>query len=306
MLISIAILVTLLLRNVQALVKCNGIVTKLQLCSLHENYNKGVVGTGAEEFQFPLTINSSITLIDIAEFDENKNTITLQVVLSIRWHAATMELESNNNKYVFQFNWSIKRIVYLTDIISRIPRWYQLDQNDQAQIWSPTLQINQAKTIQRTMNFGPTEKDYLWYDNDKSLLDYKQTLKVTIYCTFDFESYPFDSNFCDLTQFASDTATYLQMNPSDLMYKSQKIKDQEQFLHLDQSYFSFDISLERIQPFLLPLTGYNHSSTGMRVHFRRNDMSALIGSYYVPTLIFALMSLLSYSIDSNVVRKIRK
>ena len=112
MFISIAILVTLLLRNVQALVKCNGIVTKLQLCSLHENYNKGVVGTGAEEFQFPLTINSSITLIDIAEFDENKNTITLQVVLSIRWHAATMELESNNNKYVFQFNWSIKSISY--------------------------------------------------------------------------------------------------------------------------------------------------------------------------------------------------
>ena len=66
--------------------------------------NKGVVGTGAEEFQFPLTINSSITLIDIAEFDENKNTITLQVVLSIRWHAATMKLESNNDKYVFQFN----------------------------------------------------------------------------------------------------------------------------------------------------------------------------------------------------------
>ena len=111
MLVSIVILVTLLLRNVQALVKCNGIVTKLQLCSLHENYNKGVVGTGAEEFQFPLTINSSITLIDIAEFDENKNTITLQVVLSIRWHAATMELESNNNKYVFQFNWSKKNSI---------------------------------------------------------------------------------------------------------------------------------------------------------------------------------------------------
>ena len=60
-----------------------------------------VLGTGAEEFQFPLMINSSITLIDIAEFDENKNTITLQVVLSIRWHAATMELESNNDKYVY-------------------------------------------------------------------------------------------------------------------------------------------------------------------------------------------------------------
>ena len=86
--------------TVQALIKCNGTVKKLQLCSLHENYNKGVVSTGWENFKFPQTVMSSITLTDISEFDENENTITLQMILSIKWYATTMTLESNQDKYV--------------------------------------------------------------------------------------------------------------------------------------------------------------------------------------------------------------
>ena len=86
--------------TVQALIKCNGTVKKLQLCSLHENYNKGVVSTGWENFKFPQTVMSSITLTDIAEVDENENTITLQMILSIKWYATTMTLESNQDKYI--------------------------------------------------------------------------------------------------------------------------------------------------------------------------------------------------------------
>ena len=88
------------LMSVQSLIKCNGTVQKLQLCSLHENYNKGVVSTGWDNFKLPQTVASSITLIDIAEFNENENTITLQMILSIRWYATTMTLESNQDKYV--------------------------------------------------------------------------------------------------------------------------------------------------------------------------------------------------------------
>ena len=86
--------------NVQALIKCNGTVKKPQICSLHETYNKGVVSTGWENFKFPQTVMSSITLTDIAEFDENENTITLNMILSIKWYATTMTLESNQDKYV--------------------------------------------------------------------------------------------------------------------------------------------------------------------------------------------------------------
>ena len=94
---SLFVIILLLFFNgCQALVKCNGIVTKLQLCSIHSQYNKGIVSTGFENFKFPLTVNSSITLIDTAEFNDDENTITLQIILSISWYAVTMKLESND------------------------------------------------------------------------------------------------------------------------------------------------------------------------------------------------------------------
>jgi hypothetical protein len=102
MLFQLVIFSSTFLISIQALIKCNERVQKLQLCSLHENYNKGVVSTGWENFKFPQTVSSSITLIDIAEFNENENTITLQMILSIKWYATTMILESNQDKYVFK------------------------------------------------------------------------------------------------------------------------------------------------------------------------------------------------------------
>ena len=95
MLISIAILVTtLLLRNVQALVKCNGTVTKLQLCSLAQKYEQG---TPIQcKVCDPLKVLTSVTVFKIAELDENKNTITLNALLSVWWNDTRVTLETNH------------------------------------------------------------------------------------------------------------------------------------------------------------------------------------------------------------------
>ena len=123
-----------------------------------------------------------------------------------------------------------------------------------------------------------------------------------MYCTFNFESFPFDSNYCGFEYFASDTDLYLLLNSSTLVYKGENIKNQDKIIHVNQTRFPFDISLEVIEPFFMHLTGNNYSATGMRVHFTRNKLSALIGSYYAPTFVFVLLSLVSYSIEADMVR----
>lgn len=123
-----------------------------------------------------------------------------------------------------------------------------------------------------------------------------------MYCTFNFESFPFDSNYCGFEYFGSDTDLYLLLNSSTIVYKGQHIKNQDRMIHVNQTRFPFDISLEGIDPFFMHLTGNNHSATGMRVHFTRNKLSALIGSYYAPTFVFVLLSLVSYSIEADMVR----
>ena len=73
------------LMSVQALIKCNGTVQKLQLCSLHENHNKGVVSTGWDNFELPQTVASSIILINIVEFNANENTIINSCKIWQQW-----------------------------------------------------------------------------------------------------------------------------------------------------------------------------------------------------------------------------
>ena len=182
-----------------------------------------------------------------------------------------------------------------------MPKWYELDENDEAQIYSPALQIIRGKTMQKTRKFGPTEKNYFWLRVPNSRLEYQQAIKVTLYCNFNFESFPFDSNHCDFSFFPSDNANYLMLNASEIRYENQHIKNQEELLALEQSHFPFDISLEILKPFLIPLIGQNYSATGMRIHFKRNNLNLLSGGFYGPTLTFVLLSLVSFSIDANVV-----
>ena len=73
-------------------------------------------------------------------------------------------------------------------------------------------------------------------------------------------------------------------------------------IDFNQHRLPFDISIESLEPFMVVDDDYNYSSAGMRLFFTRNEFGLLMGGYYVPTFIFALLSLVSYSIDADMVR----
>ena len=94
-LLLIIIISLSLLGGVGALVRCNGNVTKLQLCSLVPDYNKGMSGGK------PLRLGASVTVFKISELDENQHTISINLLLSVWWYDTRLTIESNNpNEYV--------------------------------------------------------------------------------------------------------------------------------------------------------------------------------------------------------------
>ena len=177
--------------------------------------------------------------------------------------------------------------------------WFPLDGNDQNQIYSPTMTINRAKTIERTRKFGLTDEDESWFNGFNGIIDYKQSIKVTIYCKFEFQSYPFDSHTCDFIYIATAPVKYLLLNSSEIRY--QNVENQKEIIQVEQSDLPFHVELESLEQFNSTLTGNNYSSTGMRIHIERNNLGLLIGGYYGPTTIFVLLSLVSYSIDADMV-----
>ena len=91
--LTFVLFLAVVIKTSKALVKCNGTVTKLQLCSLAEKYDKGSPKTckGCD----PLKVSTSVTVFKIAELDENKNTITLNALLSVWWNDTRITLETN-------------------------------------------------------------------------------------------------------------------------------------------------------------------------------------------------------------------
>ena len=77
----------------RALVRCNGTVTKLQLCFLDSEYDKGLLDKNDQG-----KIWSSVQIFEISEFDENQQTITLDLVLSVWWYDKRLTIESNTPK----------------------------------------------------------------------------------------------------------------------------------------------------------------------------------------------------------------
>ena len=127
-------------------------------------------------------------------------------------------------------------------------------------------------------------------------------IKLTVYCSFNFESFPFDSHQCDTTFFAIDNLfDTLQIESPEVGFESKLVKYGQGLIQLPQSRLPFDIFLESLETFVLSINGFNHSSAGMRLHFVRNDFGQIFGGYYVPTKIFVLLSQTSYSIDIDLV-----
>ena len=79
------------IRSTIALVKCNGTVTKLQLCFLSDKYDKGKTPG-----KWPMKMVSSVTTFKIAELDENQNTITLNLLISALWNDTRITLETDD------------------------------------------------------------------------------------------------------------------------------------------------------------------------------------------------------------------
>ena len=95
-----------------------------------------------------------------------------------------------------------------------------------------------------------------------------------------------------------------KLNPTTIIYQGNETNYNEEMLKVDQSRLPFDIFLASIKPFDRLELDYNYSFAGMKIHFSRNSFGLLIGSYYGPTVVFSMLSLVSYSIRTDIVRQL--
>ena len=71
--------------------------------------------------------------------------------------------------------------------------------NNNEKIFFPTSRFQNEKDVDMKHKFsGKKDEKYYWMKHPHHL-EYKNTKKITIYCSFDFSTFPFDSHECNLS-----------------------------------------------------------------------------------------------------------
>ena len=141
-----------------------------------------------------------------------------------------------------------------------------------------------------------------------------EILKVTVYCDFDFQSFPFDDQECDLSLYdpINDASWVIFDEIGYLCYESKQclnknVDGERRWMSLpDQHAMPYKISMKRMPTRNWTPTNssyFQHPSSYSTVRFsmQRKSFGLLIGSFYIPTGLFALLSTGSFIINPEIV-----
>ena len=130
---------------------------------------------------------------------------------------------------------------------------------------------------------------------------YFEKMQLTFYCPFHFESFPFDSHECNVTY------TDYYHSSDQLKFASAKVKYQDIQTVASDGPNGGIIIKETPLPFEFELKSLNtfdknsKSYTGMVINMKRKSSRVPLSGYYYPTTAFALLSMISFLINPDVV-----
>ena len=126
--------------------------------------------------------------------------------------------------------------------------------------------------------------------NSGNNMEMGEVIKVTVYCNFDFQTFPFDEQECDLSLYDEINALthYDGKEWTTLPY---------------QHGIPYMIRMKSMGTANLTFDGVYEPQSILTIRFslKRNSFGLLIGSFYLPTGLFAFLSIGSYIIDPEIV-----
>ena len=138
---------------------------------------------------------------------------------------------------------------------------------------------------------------------DKSYyMQYGEESKITFSCDFHLAKYPFDFHHCPL-YFGDEryNSSLLKFNTTRILYKMNETWQEVDPIIIDNSPLPFEFQLNPLATNEQDNGFYNVSKTGICIKFKRKSLGLLLSGYYYPTMSFALLSMVSFVINPDVV-----
>ena len=200
--------------------------------------------------------------------------------------------------------------IQLTSIFSRLGKWHQVPENIAKDIWAPDINFLKLISMSPVVLAGKNNKKFdFWVirqenEDDGLLALIYQSFKVKFSCEFHFENVPFDSHFCQLSfgmpLYSNKTIFF---PPIKILGKDTKVTtlDDKDYVPIPNNHLPYDFALAT-KDFILDYNyGYWSPHTVLIIKANRSKIGTLIGGFFGPTAIFALLSMISYMIVPEMV-----
>ena len=202
---------------------------KVVLCTTDSHYN---ARKPANE-QIPLVVGNTVNFFNVDSVNEDDQSITINLVFAIYWNDTRVFLKNGNGTESHDIGFDMAN-----------------------NLFKPQLKIKNTKETINKEQVGPGQSDVTFlfgFDGMRHMenyLEYQQSLKVTLYCAFAFNHYPFDTNHCNLEYGpASHFMDSVVMRPTRIRYEGNYV-DLGQQINIDDPRLPFKFELYPLEPFI--------------------------------------------------------
>ena len=241
------------------------------ICTKSEEYDKYL----NPDYPHPTPVQIDIVMRSILSIDENSQLLEMVAYSNLRWLDTRLDLNSTT-----------KRI--------------KLAKEDVKNLWSTSIHFSNVVTNTNRGNRVYAYKDLAGVWLEKVLLN-----KAVVSCRMNFSDFPFDSNVCywKLRSFENKATTILNISSIRQETKDEVIASESQPVLVETTNLPYDIYVspgptgtEMVQ---------REENTYVLVKFSitrsQNGRLQMISSYFLPTALFAHLSLVSYLIKPEIV-----
>ena len=228
-----------------------------------------------------------------------RSTIQLKQLLSVNEEAETITIFIK-----FRSNWIDQRVGIRRspENIEQNETWYP--QEDLNRVWTPKIYFLNAISIEKLNTFGDTLTRSSSYVYPQSMFTYNELMIMTLSCSMDFQRFPLDVQTCYLnyTSLSGSIERIVLSKPK--LLSTAKDNEEKSEIKLDSWTLPFQIQMKALES-ETHLDGQrlsSHACIKITLDRNINELENLLVSFYGPTGIFALFSMISFFIQPEMVQ----
>ena len=179
-------------------------------------------------------------------------------------------------------------------------------------IWRPAITFENVIDSKLAKVYGATDTFFFQFtgmkDGKNEGLAYGEQFQSKFACYFKFNTFPFDSHQCriEFGELLYETKL-LKMSATQVLKNGYRISGpNDDPIIINNLPFPYEFQLKSLLPFEVnfgtEIWPANYSYTGCLITLERKSINYLMVGYYYPTTAFALLSMISYLIDADIVR----